>query len=1197
MLRVRLLGQFDVRLNDAPVDIPSRPAQSLLAYLILFAGTPHRRERLAGLLWPDASEANARSNLRHAVWRLRRALGAGERLGQAYIEADNFTVTFNPDTDYWLDTAALERVAPAGEIAALVEAVSVYRGELLPGFYFEWVQLERDRLHTVYERQMQALLDRLVEASQWAEVLTWAEQWIALGQAPERAYRALMLAHNGLGDQAGVAQVFQRCREALLRDLAVEPSDQTRALYERLCRPGAPPRPADLAQSAPRAAAASLTPVLAENPPASPRRAIVNLPTPVTKFVGREREMAEVKARLHNPGCRLLTLTGPGGIGKSRLALQAALNLAGELAAHGNSSAGAAFSDGVFFVPLAGVSSSEFLVSAIAEALRFSFYGGDDVRVQLLAHLRDQNVLLVLDNFEHLLDGASLLADVLSGAPGVKFLVTSQERINLHGEWLLEVDGMTFPVGAVAAGMVPTDYAAVQLFVECARRVESGFSLTPETLPAVLRICQAVAGMPLGLELAAAWVRSISPAEVARELERSLSILTSTLRDVPERHRSLEAVFAHSWQRLSDRERTIYRRLSLFGGGFEREAAQEVAGASLADLSALVDKSLLRRSADGRYGMHGLLRKYAQAKLKEAGEVAPIRDAHLAYFHTLTLRADPGLRGDSQLEWLTRLETEYDNLRMAMKWAMESESVETGQEMAGALARFWYLRGYWQEGRDWLAHFLSGGPSGDDLAGASSAAKAARAKALMGAGWLADETGAEGPLYEESLKLARATGDRWGEALSLRGVGVRRFNDGDSAQARAFLEESRGLFTALGDSWGDGLVCFNLGWVTFEEDDPDGARELWSAALQSFRQSGDRWGAAVTLGALSYMARLRDEYVQAGSLSEEGLLLFRELGDKAGIAVSLVRLAQLAFRRGSYPQAIDLIDESLALVQDLGDKRNLVNGQTLLGLVYGYQGQYAQAHALLDESEALGRDLWGPDTLGYIKNYRALVSYLTGELAAAQDSWETALSMHREQEDKLGTAASLWGLGLVAYHQADWQRAGELLEYSLALFRELKDRRYIALVLNALSRLAASQGELERARMLIKESLFLRKELGDRQGLAEGLETLASQLVAGEASERHSAARLLGAAHALRQAIGAPVPAVDRRAYEALMEQVRGVYAAAEGGRLTPGEIAFTDAWNVGEALAAHPPEKLLEQALAGLASPPATPVVDELAG
>jgi predicted ATPase len=896
-------------------------------------------------------------------------------------------------------------------------------------------------------------------------------------------------------------------------------------------------------------------------PGPAPASAPGNLPAPTTKFVGREREVADLAARLHSPACRLLTLIGPGGIGKTRLALQAAQQAAAE--------AEPPFPDGVYFVSLAALSAPEQVVPAVAEALRFTFYGGEDVRGQLLGHLRDRRALLVLDNFEHLLDAAGLVTALLQSAPGVKFLVTSQERLNLQGEWLFEVEALPYPL-AGEGGPEPLAYGAVQLFLESARRVDAGFTLTPEVLPAVLHICRLVGGMPLGVELAAAWVRTISPPEIAREIEANVNFLTTNQRDVPERHRSLRAVFDYAWQRLTEHERVQYRRLSIFWG-FRREVAEAVAGATLSDLSALVDKSLLRRSGDGRYGMHGLLRKYAQVKLKESGEWAAVRDHHLECCLDLARRAEPGLRTGEQLDWLARLETEHDNLRAAMKWSEESGRYEAGQAIAGGLARFWYLRGYWQEGRAWLARMLALGPAGEALSAAPTAVKAGRAAALMGAGWLADESGQEGPLYEEALALCQATGQVWGEAFALRGVAVRASNEGEVELAQTLLARSLALFEQLGDAWGQGLVQYNLGWLDFSDNNYGASGERWSAALAHFRQAGDRWGQGVTLGGLSYLARLRDEYAAASSLSEQGLAVFRELGDKAGMAVSLVRLAQIAFRRGNYPQAIDLINESLTLEHDLDDKRGLLNSQSLLGLVYAYQGQYPEAMALLQASHALGDSLWGADGTPYIVNYRAMAAYMSGQVDEARGLWEQALQVLREQEDKLGTAASLHGLGLVAQRNGDFAQAEEWLSYSLALYRETKDRRYVAMLLTALGRLDLAQGFPEPAAERLAESLALRRDLGDRQGVAETLETMARLWMAAKPPQPTRAAQLLGAAQALRQIIGAPVPAIDRDDYQALRAAVSAALTTAE----------YAAARVDGERLAGTALDKLLDDTLA----------------
>ena len=287
MLEIRLLGQFDVRLDGAPVEIPSRPAQSLLAYLILNAGIPHRREKLAGLLWPDATESNARSNLRHELWRLRKALDAGRPAGRDYLLADDLSITFDAKADYRLDVAVLEgKGSETGPADDLVEALSVYQGELLPGFYDDWVVPEREQLQAIFERQMTVLMDRLVAEAHWPEVLEWGERWVALGHAPEPAYRALMTAHSGRGDSSSVVGVYQRCVEALRRDLGVEPSAQTRSLYERLVA-----REQETRDDGGQALRGVVSPVLPR-----PLTRTHNLPAQLTSFIGRTKEMAEIKA-------------------------------------------------------------------------------------------------------------------------------------------------------------------------------------------------------------------------------------------------------------------------------------------------------------------------------------------------------------------------------------------------------------------------------------------------------------------------------------------------------------------------------------------------------------------------------------------------------------------------------------------------------------------------------------------------------------------------------------------------------------------------------------------------------------------------------------------------------------------------------------------------------------------------------------
>ncbi|MBL8056747.1 MAG: AAA family ATPase, partial [Anaerolineales bacterium] len=587
MLEIRLLGQFTVTLAGRPVEIGSRPARLLLAYLALNAGVDHPREDLAARLWPDADPTTARNNLRNVLYKLREALKAGP----ACLRADSESVALDLAAGGWLDVAALRvRRDPARlTTAELIQQAALYQGRLLPGYTENWVDVERMRAREAFERWQAVLLDRLAGEGRWAELREWSSHWITqVEHTPEAAYRGLMLAHAGLGDFSQAEAAYKACASALkkeLNDPEWEPAEATRSLYERL------------RQDHKAAAARPSTPAPGRAPALAP--APEPLP-PAPAFVGRERELAEIAARLAEPACRLLTLVGPGGVGKTRLARQAA-------AAHRD-----LYPDGAAFVPLAAAGGPEAILAAVAGALNFTFYGRERPRQQVLDYLREKRVLLVLDNFEHLTAHVDLVDDLLTAAPGLRLIVTSRERLRVPGEWLLEVDGLPFPAEAEAPDAEA--YGAVQLFLQTARRLYSRTTFTDE-LPAIARLCRLVDGLPLAIEMAAAWVRALPAAEIARQVEQNLALFARPLPHMPERQHSVRAVFEQSWSLLSEAEQRVLRRLSVFRGGFQKEAAERVAAAPLALLLSLTDKSLVRRRPDGRFEMHELLRQYAGEKL------------------------------------------------------------------------------------------------------------------------------------------------------------------------------------------------------------------------------------------------------------------------------------------------------------------------------------------------------------------------------------------------------------------------------------------------------------------------------------------------------------------------------------------------------------------------------------------------------
>jgi non-specific serine/threonine protein kinase len=1129
MIEIRLLGQFELRRAGAVIDLPARAAQSLLAYLLLNAGVAQRRERLAGLLWPDSSESNARRNLRQALWQIRRALGPEE---EGLITADDLTITGHGHPHCWLDVALLQRTTADASVATLLEVATVYGGELLPGFYDEWVLIERERLHAQYERCMALLLEQLVQTADWSAVLTWGERWIAAGGVPEPAYRALMSAHAALGDRAAVAEVYRRCVEALERDLAVPPSPQTQTLYDHL------QQEVPIAKGVHRASA-----------PIRPRS---NLPVQWTSFIGRAHELTEITRLLTpgaEPGVRLLTLTGPGGTGKTRLALQASARLLD------------AFADGVWWVELALLNDPELLPQAVAEVCDVREEAGVPVTRTLVDALRPRTLLLILDNAEHLIDPCARLVEaLLRGCPHIRLLLTSRETLGITGESVLRVPSLSLPDRQNLPALSDlAESEAVRLFCERALAVRPEFQLNESNAAAIAQICAQLDGVPLAIELAAARIRAMSPEQIAARLDDRFRLLTGGSRTALPRQQTLRALIDWSWDLLSDAERVLLRRLTVFAGGWTLDAAEAICGVGSSAVSAtltfdvlevlthLVEKSLVMVEEQGgetRYRLLETIRQYAREKLVGEDEVVAVRAAHLDYFLRLAETAEPALRGADQLRWLARLETEHDNLRVGLQWAAGDATPACGLRLAGSLAPFWYLRGYWNEGRTWHRHFLSqpvGDQPDDELI-------QARINALCGAAWLADEDGSEVPLYTESLTLCRRVGDRWGEAFSLRGLAGSSFNRGDREAARQRLHASLAIFTELNDDWGIAIVHFNLGWLTIDADLLR-AEALWSEGLARFRHVGDRWGISVSLGALGYVARIHGDYGQAQRLIEESLACFRALGDKAGVALSLGRLAGVAYRRADYADAQALLEQSQALNKDRADELGQVSTNWLFGLIDCAQGEYASAHAYLEEAITLARKRGNRSELSTGFNYQAFVYYSEGALDQAAQRFGEGLALAQETDEREDIADALHGLGLVALAQGDRDAASRHLTESLARYRERGDQRHLADALDAMSRLALAQDDRAGALRHAQEALRLRQSMADKRGIAESLERFAVLT-----REPEQAVRLLAAAQALRRGIGAPIPPIEQPLH---LEQRQSLQRIL-------GEDGYQTAWRAG---------------------------------
>jgi predicted ATPase/DNA-binding SARP family transcriptional activator len=594
-LSLLLLGKPQACLDQRPIEFQTRRALGLLLYLAVEGGE-HSREKLTVLFWPESDAERGRSSLRRTLAYLRGALG-----GETYIRARRDSLAFDRAADFEMDVEALEsawsmartatgqpREGPGGLhnarhdlIARLQSVVNTYCGDFFEGFTLEsspdfddWVSIQRQTWH----RRMDKIFDRLselqAENNDTAGAIETVARWLAHHSLNEAAYRRMMLLRLSVGDRTGALRAYEDCQAILERELGVAPGEEIQELYWQI--------KTELYRSEREISSSAI-----------PRSRICSLPTYLSVFLGRDRELKAIAGLLEDPDCRMLSLVGPGGIGKTRLAVQAAEKMSGR------------FAQGCAFVSLAGITGADGLASVISNAINLPLNGHTDTRAQLFHYFQDKHLLLVLDNYEQLLAdrrSVDFIRELLGQTRQLKLMVTSRETLELQGEWVFEVRGL--------------EDEAEALFLHSARRARAGFEAAPQDRETIAKICRMLGKIPLAIELAASWVRVLECAEITGELEKGNSLLTSTSRDLPERHRSMTAVLDDSWALLSEDEQHVMERLSVFRGGFTRQEAEYVAGVTLAELSVLAAKSMLRRGEAGRYALNELVQRYAARRLQ-----------------------------------------------------------------------------------------------------------------------------------------------------------------------------------------------------------------------------------------------------------------------------------------------------------------------------------------------------------------------------------------------------------------------------------------------------------------------------------------------------------------------------------------------------------------------------------------------------
>jgi predicted ATPase/DNA-binding SARP family transcriptional activator/DNA-binding CsgD family transcriptional regulator/Flp pilus assembly protein TadD len=972
-VRVWLLGGFWVSVGSRTITQDAwhlRKAGALVKLLALAPGHRMHREQAMDILWPDSGRRAASNSLRTTLHAARKILDPVA--GASYLASEDESLVLCPGGELWVDVDAFEKAAATAkrtkEPATYRVAIGLYVGDLLPqDRYEEWTEGRRVELRQLY-------LALLVELAGFYEgrhehdlAIEALRKVTAAEPTSEEAHVALMRLHALSGRPERALAQYERLRDTLSRGLGTQPGASSRRLRDEI-------------------AAGRLMPTLSADPSREERPGVGkhNLPVPKTSFVGRGREMLEVKRNLTMT--RLLTLTGAGGSGKTRLALEVAKDLVGS------------YADGVWLIELAPLSEPELVAQEVAGALGAREQPGRPLLENLLDTMVDKEMLLLLDNCEHLIDVVSSLTKaLLDSCPQMRVLATSRAPLGVIGELTWLVPSLSVP-GAEETPTVEEleGYESARLFADRTSKGNPGFELTPENAWAVAQVCTRLEGIPLAIELAAARVGILSAGQISERLGHSLKLLTRGKQTADHRHRTLKATLDWSYELLDEPEQALFGRLSVFAGGFTLEAAESVGARGgieeedvLELLTMLVEKSLVVADESwergARYRLLEPVRQYTREKLRVSGKAEAVGRRHAEFFLALAEEAEPELKGPRQVEWLDRLETEHDNLRAALSWALGRE-IDLGPRMAVALCLFWYTRGYLGEGRTYL----------EAVARSDMVPVTLRARALSGLGWIAKPQGdyeRARLAYQESLKFYRMSNDMRGVANALGDLGSLALDRGNYEGATSLLEESLTLHREL-ESREDVIgILDRLGVLASAKGDREQSISFFSEALKLSRASGNVRRTATSLGNLGITMLVHGDTERATKLLDESRALFRDIGDSTNVAIGLMYSALAALIRGEIGRAQMLGEESLQLLQKAENRQHIADCLEVMAGAAGAQNRPRRAARLWGAAETLREEIGvplQPEDRKVLDPYLATARSSLGEIV-----WQTTLAEGR----------------------------------------------------------------------------------------------------------------------------------------------------------------------------------------------------------
>ncbi len=995
---VSVIGPIKVTMDGTPVSFATNSTRSLLAYLAVELNRPQPRELLAALLWPNQTRAAAYTNLRQTIVRLRKAFP--DRSDAAtFLEISSQAIKLNRElvtTDlasfedllaqcaaHTHDNNSNSTTCPAC-LGRLKSAAALYQGEFLQGLFLEeneafeeWLRFKRETLHQQALQVLQTLIKAHELTGEYVEMRHFAARQLAFDPLQEEAHADMMRALALTGDRTAALRQYEVCRKLLKTELGLEPNAETTVLFESIRR-------------------RTFLPVVAVKLNAE----LPLLPKPLTTFVGRKDEIISLVALLKQKDARLLTLSGAGGMGKTRLAIEVAR------------AAVSVFGKNIFFISLASLAEPGLIGSAIATALGLSLTRGDPWQ-EVLRFLQGKKTLLVLDNFEHLLEGAGLVVQLLEAVEGVQCIVSSRERLQLQSEIVYQVEGLPYSRNLTLeeARVKP----AVELFVSSARRVKTGFELNKGNLEAVLRICCLADGMPLALELAAAWLETLSIQTIASEIEESAAFLEVSWHDLPVRQRSIRAVFDWSWRLLRPFEQEGYLKLSVFRGNFTCEAAQTVGGVQLSLLMRLVQKSLVRADED-RFELHELARQFAWEKLAEAaGEAIQVQAKHSEYFLNFIGTREEGLRSGRSRQTVQEIEREIDNIRLAWHWATEHLALPHLEKSVFALWRFYFLTGLQPEGERAMgscALRCRKVPDGEIETTESEWRRLRLASICLAwqAFFLAQQNYYEqtAEVSQEAIKFGQLSGENFSIASGCLTWGHSLFRFGSYQTALPLfakaVELSRPPYdkAELAGPFGD-VHWGALRWmanVYIREEAYDEARKVIAESLQFCRDRHIRYGELFTLLELCTLAEATGDYGQLEEVAGATLELAHQTGNRGPAAVAALFLGKVRHFQKAYNQARNLLEPVLRGFREAGSRLYEAEVLTVLGGVESSLGNYFEAEVLLKQALVLGRSIGNREAeidalLGLVK-----VAQMVGRPNEAQNYAKEGLRLSKEIEDK-----------------------------------------------------------------------------------------------------------------------------------------------------------------------------------------------------